>query len=86
MRKKIKSQHATKRCALGAHLFYQKEKIMLFEVIKDDQIVACTNNLNCIYSVEQLRDIQKSGFTFRLNGEQATINEVKSIRERGLDL
>lgn len=59
---------------------------MLFEVIKDDQIVACTNSISCIYSVEQLRDIQKAGFTFRLNGKKATINEVKSIRERGLDL
>lgn len=50
---------------------------MLFEVMKDDQIVACNDQTCCIYDDAQFRDIQSAGFTFRLNGKKATIKDIK---------
>lgn len=54
---------------------------MLFEVMKDDQIVACTDQICCIYSDARLKDIQQAGFTFRLNGKKTTIKAIKSFRD-----
>lgn len=56
---------------------------MLYEVIKDKKTVACTDQVACIDDDVTLKALKSAGYTFKLNGEDATINKVKSFRESG---
>lgn len=57
---------------------------MLFQVYKDNKLRLSTEQPSCVYDDEALKNLQNSGFKFKLNGKKATLKEVKSFRDNGI--
>lgn len=53
---------------------------MLFEVLINKQVVMSTTDINCIYDDEILKSLKVAGYTFKINGNNATIKDVKSLQ------
>lgn len=55
---------------------------MRFEVINREKIgVMVTEYTECIPSQEVLRDMEKHGFTFKLDGKRITPREIERLRK-----
>lgn len=55
---------------------------MQFEVINREKIgVMVTEYTECIPSQEVLRDMEKHGFTFKLDGKRITPREIERLRK-----
>lgn len=57
---------------------------MLFQVVKNNELRLSTEQPSCVYDDETLKNLQNSGFKFKLNGKKAALKEVKSFRENGI--
>ena len=55
---------------------------MLYELWKDEQIIVCTNDVNCIEPYEILRLEQKAGYKFKLNGNFVSLKKIKEYIEK----
>lgn len=59
---------------------------MLFEVWKDKTSLMGTDNISAIYDEKTLKDMQKAGHFFKLNGKRAAVSTViKYITENKKD-
>ena len=59
---------------------------MLFEVWKGKAALMGTSSISAIYDEQTLKDMQKSGYFFKLNGKRAAVSTViKYITENKKD-
>lgn len=56
---------------------------MVFEVIRNDEVLMCTAHPICVYDDATLKTLQNAGCNFRLDGKRAALKDVKSFRESG---
>ena len=56
---------------------------MLFEVLMDGRVKASTEYLECIPVLEILRDMERAGYGFRLNGKRCRAREAAAARTNG---
>lgn len=56
---------------------------MLFEVLMDGKVKASTEHLECIPAPEILRDMEREGYGFRLNGKRCRAREAAAARTNG---
>ena len=52
---------------------------MKFEVVKDGQPVFITEHEECVYPRKTLRQMSKSGYTFRIDGKRASLDKAVSL-------
>lgn len=52
---------------------------MVFEIIKEGNVVFTTEHKECIYPIKTLRAMSKTGYSFRLNGKRATVEKIISL-------
>lgn len=52
---------------------------MLFKVMKDGRGLMATSSIKCIPSRALLQQMQRAGYTFRLDGKAATIPQIFKV-------
>jgi hypothetical protein len=52
---------------------------MLFQVLKNGRGLMVTSSIKCIPSRAQLQEMQRAGYTFKLNGKAATIPQIFKV-------
>lgn len=57
---------------------------MLFEVVKNEEVLMCTTQPICVYDDAMLKRMQNAGYTFRLDGKRTALKDVKSFRDSGI--
>ena len=56
---------------------------MLFEVLMDGKVKASTEHLDCIPTPEILRDMERAGYSFRLNGKRCKAKDAAAAKNNG---
>ena len=53
---------------------------MLFEVLMGGKVKASTEHLDCVPTQEILRDMERAGYSFRLNGKRCKAKDAAADR------
>lgn len=56
---------------------------MLFEVLASGKVKASTEYLDCVPAQEILRDMERAGYSFRLNGKRCRAKDAAAAKNNG---